>query len=329
VQGNREARIKMPWKCYELEYKAKSAVHIGYGSQLGIVSRTRYYIPGKTMWGAVTAILSRKAMGSYDKKTYEGVKEFVKEHLIFSYFYPVKGADVLYPNYTEEGFGFGSKGEGDFVMSKEEFEKEFISSYVSTALDKSSRTAEEGSLHEFELISQKVKGEEVCFTGHIFMKEGGINFGKNKKYIFVKNVGKETILDMGSDNTSLFEAITNIQVGGERNYGFGWLSLNEHPVETDEMFGKYKVELNSDYLGVEVKKEMVALSHVLTDGNERIEWIKGDIEPLVGREWDDAKGKGAGQKISDVKICLTPGTRFSLKKGEKIKVGEFGIWEFF
>ena len=29
---------------------------------------------------------------------------------------------------------------------------------------------------------------------------------------------------------------------------------------------------------------MVALSHALMDGNERIEWIKGDIEPLVGRE---------------------------------------------
>lgn len=29
----------------------------------------------------------------------------------FNYFYPVKAADVLYPNYTEEGFGFGSKEE--------------------------------------------------------------------------------------------------------------------------------------------------------------------------------------------------------------------------
>lgn len=206
----------MSWKCYKLKYKTKSAVHIGYGSQLGIVSRTRYYIPGKTMWGAVTAVLSRKIMESYDAEIYKKIGDFVKNHLIFSYFYPVNDADVLYPNYTEEGFGFGSKGEGDFAMNKEEFEKEFISSYISTALDKTLRTAEEGSLHEFELISQKVKGEEVCFTGYLFMKEGGINFGKNKKYIFVKNVGKETIMDMGSDKTSLFEAITNIQVGGER-----------------------------------------------------------------------------------------------------------------
>jgi hypothetical protein len=319
------------WKCYELRYRAKSPLHIGYGSQLGIVNRTRYYIPGKTMWGAVTAVLSRKIMGSYDVEIYKKIGDFVQNHLIFGYFYPVKGGDDLYPNYTEKGFGFGSKGKGEFVMDKEEFEKEFISSYVSTGLDKTSRTAEEGSLHEFELISQKVKEEEVCFTGHVFVKEGGINFGKNKKYIFVKNVGKETIIDMGSDNTSLFEAITSIQVGGERNYGFGWLSLNEQPVETDEIFGKYKIELNSDYPRVEVKKEMVALSHVLMDGNERIEWIKGDIEPLVGREWDNEKGKGAGQKISDgdVKICLTPGTRFSLKKGKEIKVGEFGVWGFF
>ena len=328
MQGNREARIKMPWKCYELEYKAKSGIHIGYGSQLGIVSRTRYYIPGKTIWGAVTATLSRRIMENYDAGIYKKIGEFVKHHLIFGYFYPVKGADVLYPNYTEEGFGFGNKGGGEFVMTKEEFEKEFISSYISTALDKNSMTAEEGSLHEFELISQKVKGEEVCFTGYLFMKEGGINFGTNKKYIFVKNVGKETIMDMGSDNTSLFEAITNILVGGERNYGFGWLNLNEQPIETDEIYGKYKVELNSDYPRIEVKKEMVALSHVLMDGNERIEWIKGDIEPLVGRVWDDERGKGAGQKISDVKICLTPRTRFSLERGAGLRVGDFGIWEF-
>ena len=128
----------MSWECYELKYKAKSAVHIGYGSQLGIVSRTRYYIPGKTMWGAVTAVLSRRIMGSYDAEIYRRMREFVKHHLIFSYFYHVKGADVLYPNYTEEGFGFGSKGEWDFVMNKEEFEKEFVTSYVSTALDKTS-----------------------------------------------------------------------------------------------------------------------------------------------------------------------------------------------
>ncbi len=307
----------MSWKCYELKIKAKSPIHIGYGSQLGIVSRTRYYIPGKTMWGAVTAILSRNIMESYDAEIYKKIGEFVKNHLIFSYFYPVtKANNVLYPNYTDEGLKFGG-------MSKEEFEREFITSYLSTALDKGSSTAEEGSLHEFELISP------VEFTGYLFT-DLEKNHASAMLPFFVKEADEEEIIvQLKGEDVEIFDAIREIQVGGERNYGFGWLNLNEQPIETDEIFAKYRIELNSDYPGVEVKKEMVALSHVLMDGNERIEWIKGDIEPLVGREWDDEKGKGAGQKISDVKICLTPGTRFGLKEDEKIKIGELGIWEFF
>jgi hypothetical protein len=71
------------WKCCGITYKAKSPLHIGYGAQLGIVNRTRYYIPEKTMWGAVTAVLSRSIMQSYDAGMYRTVNDFVKEHLIF------------------------------------------------------------------------------------------------------------------------------------------------------------------------------------------------------------------------------------------------------
>ncbi|MEN4006627.1 MAG: RAMP superfamily CRISPR-associated protein [Methanobacteriaceae archaeon] len=128
------------WKCYELKFKAKSPIHIGYGSRLGIINRTRYYIPGKTIWGAVTAILARKLMDNYNKELYEIVGDLVKENLIFSYFYPSREETVFYPNYTTEGFGFGSKDYEKFVLAKEEFEKEFITSYISTALEKSSKT---------------------------------------------------------------------------------------------------------------------------------------------------------------------------------------------
>ena len=333
MRGKSEARIKMSWKCYELEYKAKSGIHIGYGSQLGILSRTRYYIPGKTIWGAVTAALSRRIMGNYDAEIYRKMGEFVKHHLIFSYFYPLKEGDVLYPNYTEEGFGFGNKGGGEFVMTKEEFEKEFISSYISTALDKNSMTAEEGSLHEFELISP------VEFVGYLFTNlekgQGSATYGLP---IFVKEVSNDEIrVEIRGKEVEVFEAIREIQVGGERIYGFGELELTGIE-EKEDMVSLYGSEMVANLKGTstsiisvsgEPDSGYLSLAHVniQNQGFTGI-GVRGDIEPLVGREWDDERGKGAGQKISDVKICLTPGTRFSLERGAGLRVGDFGIWEF-
>lgn len=302
----------MMWKCYELKYKAKSAVHIGYGSQLGIVSRTCYYIPGKTMWGAVTAVLSRRIMECYDAEIYNKIGNFVKHHLIFSYFYPVKNTDVLYPNYTEEGMKFG-------WMNKEQFEKEFISSYVSTALDKSSRTAEEGSLHEFELISP------VEFVGYLFTNLEK-NHG-NAKYgmpIFVREVEAEKIrIEIKGENVEVFEAIKEIQVGGERIYGFGKLELKDREIKQRErFFNRYEVVLNAERPRI---KAEIALSHVMMKDDsgeylDKLANIRGGIEPLVWREWSE---KGTGQNPNFEGIVLVPGSRFNLRE---MKIGDFGIW---
>jgi len=307
------------WKCYELEYKAKSAIHIGYGSQLGIVSRTRYYIPGKTMWGAVTAVLSRRIMESYDAEIYGKMGEFVKHHLIFSYFYPVKGADVLYPNYAEEGLGFGSKEKGEFVMNKEEFEKKFITSYVSTALDKTSRTAEEGSLHEFELISP------VEFVGYLFTNLEK-NHG-NAKYgmpIFVREVEEEKIrVEIKGKKVEVFEAIKEIQVGGERIYGFGQLELKDEEIKQREsFFNRYEVVLDAERPRI---KAEIALSHVMMKDDkgkylDKLANIRGDIEPLVWRAWSE---KGTGQNPNFEGIALVPGSKFGLRE---MKIGDFGMW---
>ncbi len=61
--------------------------------------------------------------------------------------------------------------------------------------------------------------------------------------------------------------------------------------------------------------------------------IKGDIEPLVGREWGEIKvgdkeGKerqisGAGQRISKATMSWLPGS--VMEKGETLRVGEFGV----
>ncbi|MFQ6056932.1 MAG: RAMP superfamily CRISPR-associated protein, partial [Methanosarcinales archaeon] len=209
----------MSWNCFELKFQAKSPIYIGYGTQLGIVNRTRYYLLGKTIWGAVTAILSRNIMERYNAKIYEKVGECVKNNLIFSYFYPMRNKKVLYPNYTDEGLKYGD-------LTSRDFEKKFISSYVSTAIDKLTKTAEEGSLHEFEFISPKVNKEEVCFNGYLFanlfVKKGIIQKFGNK---YLKILDEGIFIEGNNQNTSLFDLVKNIQIGGERNYGFGWLEI--------------------------------------------------------------------------------------------------------
>ena len=305
----------MSWKCYELKYEAKSPLHIGYGSQLGIVNRTRYYIPGKTMWGAVTAVLSRRIMQSYDKGIYKEIGEFVAKHLIFSYFYPVKGADIFYPNYTKAGLKFVNEMEGKTVMSKEEFEHEFIISYVSTAIERGKGTAEEASLHEIELISP------VKLTGYLFT-----DLQKDQSYADtnVIEMGEDKIrLKIDGEEIEIFDVIKDIQIGGERIYGFGKLKLIDNEIEQKEkLFDKYQLDLSTKKAGVKkTEGQIIALSHVLID-DKLLNSIKGDMEPLVVREWGS---RGAGKKVNYHGIALVPGTRF--ETDSQIVIDEFGLWK--
>jgi hypothetical protein len=302
------------WKCYELEFKVKTPIHIGYGSKLGIINRTRYYIPGKTMWGAVTATLAREAMEGYEPKLYEDVGEFVREHMIFSYFYPLKDESVLYPNYTDNGFGFGENNE--YFISKEEFERDFVTSYISTAVDKSSKTAEESSLHEFELILPD------NLLGYLF-----VDLDKNEDYdVSFAEIGEKKItLRINNNPIKVFDSIESIQIGGERNYGFGQLELQKKKIrEKNNPVNLYDSEVSVDLNNLTSETTNIALAHVDIK-NLNFENFRGDIEPIVGREWDKSSNKGAGQCISDPKICLSPGSKFSSKYG--VKIGCYGIWE--
>jgi len=114
----------------------------------------------------------------------------------------------------------------------------------------------------------------------------------------------------------IHEVFKLIYVGGERNYGLGRLELHEKLYKlakenSSKIFGKFDFESSND--NIILKNLDVAISHVKLNG---IELELGEIEPLLGLEWSD---KGAGQKISNVEICATPGSRiqenyFSLRE---------------
>jgi len=108
--------------------------NIGQGGW-GVVNETRIFIPGITMWGALTNAYF-KEKNVYDEHIFEQI----------SCFYPrIEGKDILYPNYKNGEFYLGD-------ISESEFRQKYVKSFTSTAINPTSLNAKDESLHEIDLI---------------------------------------------------------------------------------------------------------------------------------------------------------------------------------
>jgi len=292
----------MSWKAYRLVYQAKSPLHIGW-STLGYIKLTRYYIPGKNIWAAITSSLVR---AYYKYEDYAAVGELLCSKMLNSYFYPaIDQRGPLLPMFTNEGLKYG-------IYTKSEFEKIFIRSHAQTAVLPSSKTAEDESLHESELISPVVVNEitnghsPVYFIGYIFLKND-IKYNDH-------TVGLEQIE----------KAIQELTIGGDRKYGWGALKLINQlgkDAEQSDMFG-FDLALDEESLFVTVPGKDAIPAHFEISGS--IE-LRGNIEPLVGREWSNERNTkmGPGRKVSAAKVCWMPGS--ILKREQKLKVKSYGV----
>lgn len=300
----------MSWAAYRLVYQAKSPIHIGWHT-LGYIKLTHYYITGKSIWGAMTANFTR-TFGSPGVVDYKKFGQLFEKDILASYFYPAIDPDIpLLPKYTITGLRYGE-------CSKEDFERLFIKSYGQTAVLPESNTAEDETLHESEYISPcvEIKGsqQQVFFIGYVFIKEGA-NY-------------KGDAIDI--QNIKL--AISEIFVGGDRKYGWGRLSLFGEPQECEDIFNYRIKDIKADDLEISLGLKDPIPAHLSISSDVK---LKGDIEPLVGREWGEVSGKdrqirkGFGQKISEAKICWMPGS-ICLNDEEKaltFRIGAYGILE--
>ena len=110
-------------------------------------------------------------------------------------------------------------------------------------------------------------------------------------------------------------------VGGERNYGFGKITLdklveNKSPFIFKESNREEECNLKLDADNPIIKSD-VAFAHLHLKDLDLKKEFSGEIEPIVGLEWSE---KGAGQNISEPVICITPGSKISGK------LHCFGIW---
>jgi hypothetical protein len=302
--------MKKKWKAYRLTYRLESPVHIGWHT-LGYVRCTRYYIPGKSIWGALTANHIRCGDNSFQYKDYSDQGDNFRRNSRISYFFPALDPErPLLPHYTDSGLNYGK-------FNKADFERIFIKSFGQTAVTPQNNTAEDESLHEAEFISPFIKDEKsgepcpVYFIGYIFLKDENLRWQTIEK------------------------SLERVFIGGDRKYGWGSMILGRHKEVTfkDKFFFDYEIDINDNEITVHIPAGKPVYAHLLAGAAALSKNIKGDIESLVGRDWGEVKNKegntvaiGAGQKISKASLCWMPGSVICLN-AESFAIGPYGILE--
>jgi hypothetical protein len=301
----------MSWHLYSLTFRLKSPLHIGFHKVMHLF-RTRAYVPARPFWGALTAKLTRK-LGLSD---YVKVGEFLKKTMRFGYLYLSDGSDLFIPRYTDEGLKFGS-------LPLIEFEKRFISSLASTSIEPYSLTAEEGMLHEVEFVSPYEISNENEKPKPVFLK-GLLWVSERSEDELTIQVNENDFSITDSKPITFSYLADTLQIGGERKYGFGQIKLVEvkkvNGRDLDRLGFKGRWKEEEDEITIEFKEGEFIWSHAKYNSDLK---IKGNIEPIVGRDWSD---KGAGRELRSHGLCWVPGS--IIMGDETFKITEdFGLWE--
>lgn len=279
----------MHWQCYRLTLTLESPLHIGY-HKVGNVQRTRYYLPARNLWGALTERLTRSSFSADEapEGDYVRIGGWVKAHCAFGYFYLRNGSTLFRPSYDGQRLLYGN-------IDTYVFERQYLDSHVTTALDAATSSADSGSLHEVEIIrARDDNGRPVELSGWIFLDDKA------------QPCWNEIHL-----------ALTRLQVGGERRYGFGQLRLadelaNHEPEE-------YEIIPEGKRPRIRLKPDQLLSAHALAEGVD----ARGQIEPLVGRETSDNSAR-FGTALTEGRVCWVPGS--VVKQETSFAVSETGIW---
>jgi len=304
----------MTYTCYQLKFKAESPIFIG-SRKIGIIQQTRRYIPGKTLWGAITASVTRKlidAGAKYSSALYRDVGKCIEDCVKTTYFYPMTGSkDILIPRFIGGGLKYNK-------IPENEFESTFIKSFVSTATVGNRGAAKDESLHETEYVVNMIKSDDGCeqvyWTGYLFIRSCDTGRHSLNNHSDFENIG----VKCDNHSVKLIDALKQLYVGGDTRYGFGRLALVSSDISKDA-FG-FKINSNSLKFNIDADKPI--FSHLKLNNNDKKVYM-GDIEPLVSRVYGK---KGFGRDIVSYGIAFTPGTCF--RKGiSDIKIKSFGILE--
>lgn len=308
------------WAVEPLAFRLRSPLHVGW-RKVGNLMQARPYVPAKNLWAAVTAELARRQAekGRAAKaEAYQRVGDDVANSLAFTYFFPALTPNplkALYPSLTSGGLVYG---EGQ--LAAQTFDYLFLDSYASTAIVAGQNSAETGSLHETEMLRPRTRpllGTSLA---------GQLGDAADELGAPVYLVGYALV--RGEGPAGWCEALGQLQIGGERRYGWGALRQVEMaPHEGKSLFGLYDLE-PGDTPVLAARPDAPLLAHALAaeyHGAPPVAGLTGPVEPVVGRETNEKKRPGFGANVIEARICWAPGTR--LGEGQAVVVGKYGFWQ--
>ncbi len=324
----------MSFKHYRVILRLLSPLHIGKRKYRNLME-TREYVPGRTLWGALTARITRDY---FDGKSdfYKKIGEFFHQHLRFGYLWPSLDGQNPY-----------------FPWEHDDFDYLFKFGYMGQPIEIDTKATEEGQLHESEFIGSVTRdNRKVYLVGDLWINAG------------VVDADLHGFLEINKDQLTpscqrkfievLEEAMNNLQLGGEKGYGWGRVECEKlEPTNGEKAIG------NVDFIYKEVRDkdeepevkavwEEIVLkfnegqhitAHALAAewelpykddskhvSNEEIQTliptsnkeVQGPIEPLTGYEY-----RGEYSLISNPPISYEPGSKVT--SPIVLTVGKFGI----
>jgi len=210
---------------FELTFKQIEPINIGQGGW-GVVNETRIFIPGITMWGALT--------NAYFKETGKHYKDIKNIFEQISCFYPKIDGKVLYPNYKNGEFHLGD-------ISESEFRQKYVKNFTSTAINPTSLNAKDESLHEIDLIYPY----NIEWVGYINCKKEYLD-----EYLDEK---KEIKIYIGGDARYGFGLMEFTKKDSKKDYNFELIKgiyKNEHDnIEHETILKNYLEFKNQEFEG--------------------------------------------------------------------------------
>lgn len=285
----------MSWEHYLLVFRLKSPLHIGL-RKVGNLMQTRPYVPGRVLWGALTARLVRDYSNKTNGDTYQKIGSSLKKNFRFGYLWPAL-CEKENPQNIEDL-------EVKFPWKDNLFDYYFLDCYAGTALDYTLVSTAEGSLHHVEFIRPYTrllpdqKSKQVYLVGDIFVN---------------KDVTKHDILKFWP------EAIGNVQFGGERAYGWGRVELVACK-ENQSLLEKEGYDLSPNDLTITAPEKSRLLAHLKATNSSR---FRGQVEVLTAYHMRES---GELRLISSPPIAFPPGTMVT-QNSEFILSEEPGLWE--
>jgi len=289
---------------YRVVLKLISPLHIGRRKYRNLME-PREYVPGRTLWGALTARIVRDYFKGETGK-YERVGDLLNKNFRLGYLWPSLDGENSY-----------------FPWEHKDFDYLFKSGYMGQSIDYTRGATEEGYLHEIEFIPPKTRdGRQVYLIGDLWVSNKN-GFIESKDPLKVKIEDKT--IDMA-------EVLSSLQLGGERSYGWGRVKCKHLRTHSGHALGSIKIESANSEVILEFSENSHLTAHALAapwKGENSIpeNCFQGEIEPLTGYSWkksDEKSSEKQGWHLSLPPICFIPGSL--VKEKLKVKIGKFGIF---